>query len=164
MGIDKAKAEIKKLREEIRHHDYCFYGLSKSGVSVREYEGLMLRLKRLEEEFPVLFILDSPTQKVSGGVQEGFKTVRHRQKMLSLDNVYSFPELKDWAQRVRKGLSTDEAVEYAVEPKIDGLSANLTYQDGVLTVGSTRGDGETGEDVTVNLRTIRAVPLRLKSD
>ena len=164
MGIDKAKAEIKKLREEIRHHDYCYYVLSQSEVSDREYDGLMLRLKRLEEEFPVLITLDSPTQRVSGGVQEGFKTVRHRQKMLSLDNVYSFPELKDWAQRVRKGLSPDEAVEYAVEPKIDGLSANLTYQDGVLTVGSTRGDGETGEDVTVNLRTIRAVPLRLKSD
>lgn len=163
MGIDKARAEIEKLREEIRHHDYCYYVLSQPEVSDREYDGLMLRLKRLEAEFPVLVTLDSPTRRVSGGVQEGFKTVRHRQKMLSLDNVYSFPELKDWAERVCKGLSLDEPVEYVVELKIDGLSANLTYQDGVLTVGSTRGDGEMGEDVTINLRTIRAIPLRLKS-
>ncbi len=163
MGIDKARAEIERLREEIRHHDYCYYVLSQPEVSDREYDGLMLRLKRLEEEFPVLVTLDSPTQRVSGGVQEGFKTVRHRQKMLSLDNVYSFPELKDWAERVCKGLSLNEPVEYVVELKIDGLSANLTYQDGVLTVGSTRGDGEMGEDVTINLRTIRAIPLRLKS-
>ena len=163
MGIDKARAEIERLREEIRHHDYCYYVLSQPEVSDREYDGLMLRLKRLEEEFPVLVTLDSPTQRVSGGVQEGFKTVRHRQKMLSLDNVYSFPEIKDWAERVCKGLSLNEPVEYVVELKIDGLSANLTYQDGVLTVGSTRGDGEMGEDVTINLRTIRAIPLRLKS-
>ncbi len=164
MGIDKARAEIERLREEIRHHDYCYYVLSQPEVSDREYDGLMLRLKRLEEEFPVLVTLDSPTQRVSGAVHEGFKTVRHRQKMLSLDNVYSFPELKDWAERVCKGLSLNEPVEYVVELKIDGLSANLTYQDGVLTVGSTRGDGEMGEDVTINLRTIRAIPLRLKSD
>lgn len=163
MGIDKVRAEIEKLREEIHHHDYCYYVLSQPEVSDREYDGLMLRLKRLEAEFPVLVTLDSPTRRVSGGVQEGFKTVRHRQKMLSLDNVYSFPELNDWAQRVCKGLSLDEPVEYVVELKIDGLSANLTYQDGVLTVGSTRGDGEMGEDVTINLRTIRAIPLRLKS-
>ena len=163
MGIDKARAEIERLREEIRHHDYCYYVLSQPEVSDREYDGLMLRLKRLEEEFPVLVTLDSPTQRVSGAVHEGFKTVRHRQKMLSLDNVYSFPELKDWAERVCKGLSLNEPVEYVVELKIDGLSANLTYQDGVLTVGSTRGDGEMGEDVTINLRTIRAIPLRLKS-
>jgi len=163
MGIDKAKAEIEKLREEIRHHDYRYYALSQPEVSDREYDGLMLRLKRLEAEFPSLAALDSPTQRVSGGIREGFKTVRHRQKMLSLDNVYSFPELKDWAGRVCKGLSLNEPVEYVVELKIDGLSANLTYQDGVLTVGSTRGDGEMGEDVTVNLRTIRSIPLRLKS-
>ena len=162
--MDRVKKEIERLRLLIQHYDHCYYVLSQPEVSDKEYDGCMLKLKRLEAEFPSLITLDSPTQRVSGGIQEGFKTVQHRQKMLSLDNVYSFPELKDWAQRVRKGLSLDEAVEYVVELKIDGLSANLTYQDGVLVVGSTRGDGETGEDVTVNLRTIRAIPLRLKSD
>ena len=163
LGMDKAKKEIEGLRSLIRHYDYCYYVLSQPEVSDKEYDGLMLGLKKLEEEFPGLITLDSPTQRVSGGIQEGFKTVRHPQKMLSLDNVYSFAELKDWDGRVRKGLGPDQTVEYVVEPKIDGLSANLTYQDGVLTVGSTRGDGEMGEDVTVNLRTIRVIPLRLKS-
>lgn len=164
LGMDRAKKEIERLRLFIQHHDYRYYVLSQPEVSDKEYDGCMLKLKRLEAEFPSLITLDSPTQRVSGGIQDGFKTVRHRQKMLSLDNVYSFPELKDWAERVGKGLGPLETVEYVVELKIDGLSANLTYQDGVLVVGATRGDGETGEDVTVNLRTIHSIPLRLKND
>lgn len=164
--MDKSKAgrEIKRLREEIRHHDYCYYVLSQPEVSDKEYDGLMLRLKKLEGELPSLVTLDSPTQRVSGGIQEGFKAVRHRQKMLSLDNAYSFDELKDWDKRLRKSLGRDEPVEYVVELKIDGLSASLIYQDGLLACGLTRGDGEMGEDVTLNLRTIRSIPLRLKSD
>lgn len=163
MDTAQAKKEIKKLRRDIRHHDYRYYVLSQPELSDKEYDGLMRRLKELEEEFPGLISHDSPTQRVAAGIQEGFKTVKHRQKMLSLDNTYSFEELRDWAVRVEKGLDSQK-VEYVAELKIDGVSANLTYENGLLATGATRGDGETGEDVTLNIRTNRAIPLRLETN
>ncbi len=163
IDLSQAKKEIVKLRDEIRHHDYRYYILSEPEVSDKEYDTLMRRLKELEEKFPALIVLDSPTQRVSGGLQKGFKTVGHRQKMLSLDNTYSFEELKEWDARVLKGMG-NEKIEYVVELKIDGISANLTYENGIFARGATRGDGETGEDVTLNLKTIRAIPLKLQSD
>ena len=161
MDAAKAKKELEKLRKEIRHQDYRYYALSQPEVSDKEYDCLMRRLKELEDKFPGLVTPDSPTQRVSGAIQEGFKTLRHRQKMFSLYNTYSFDELRDWAERVHKGLDS-EKIEYVAELKIDGVSVNLTYEFGLLVSGATRGDGETGEDVTLNIKTIRAIPLRLE--
>ncbi|MDD5553935.1 MAG: NAD-dependent DNA ligase LigA [Candidatus Omnitrophica bacterium] len=155
------KQEIEKLREDIRRHDYLYYVLSRPEISDKEYDDLMKRLKELEEKYPQLKTEDSPTVRVSGGVLEGFKTIRHRQKMYSLDNTYSFEELKDWDKRVARGLRAGEKIDYVIEHKIDGVSANITYEKGRLSAGATRGDGETGEDVTQNIKTIRAVPLVL---
>lgn len=153
------KKEIEKLRQEIRRHDYRYYVLSDPKVSDKEYDQLLSRLKELEQAHPEFKNADSPTVRVSGGLLAGFKTVRHRQKMLSLDNTYSFEELLEWDERVRKGLGQEP--EYVVELKIDGVSANLTYEKGRLVAGATRGDGETGEEITGNIRTIRAIPLLL---
>jgi DNA ligase (NAD+) len=155
------KKKIEELRDRIRHHDYKYYCLSQPEISDREYDELMRKLKKLEEEYPQYKSKDSPSVRVSGGILPGFDTVRHRQKMFSLDNGFSFTELKDWAQRVHKGLGRDK-VEYVVELKIDGVSANITYEKARLAIGATRGDGETGEDVTANIKTIRAIPLLLR--
>ncbi len=155
------KQAIQSLREQIRRHDYLYYVLSQPKLSDKEYDDLMRRLKDLEDRHPEFKSDDSPTVRVSGLVSEGFKTVRHRQKLFSLDNTYSYAELKDWDTRLRKGLGKDEKVEFVVELKIDGVSANLTYARGKLTVAATRGDGETGEEVTQNIKTMRAIPLAM---
>ena len=160
MEINLAKKEIEKLRREILRHDYNYYALSQPKISDKEYDCLIRRLKELEGAFPGLVSADSPTQRLTPVIQEEFKVIRHRQKMLSLDNVYSFEELKEWGLRVEKGLGGGKA-EYAAELKVDGLSANLTYENGLLVSGGTRGDGENGEDVTANIKTIRSIPLRL---
>jgi len=158
------KNKIESLRKAIRHHDYLYYGLSSPKISDREYDLLLNELKDLEDSNPQFKSEDSPTVRLGGGVLEAFQTVKHRQKMLSLDNTYSIEELKDWFERVDKGLGVSEKAEYVVELKIDGVSANLTYQEGKLVIGSTRGDGETGEDVTGNIKTIRAIPLILRGE
>lgn len=155
------KQQIEKLREEIRHHEYRYYALSQPEISDKEYDELLRKLKGLEEKYPDLVTPDSPTQRISGEAVLAFKTVRHSVKMLSLDNTYSFDELKDWDERVYKGLHRGENAEYVAELKIDGVSISLTYQKGLLKIGATRGDGETGEDVTLNLKTISAIPLKL---
>lgn len=159
MQAEKIKKEIEKLRGQIRRHDYVYYVLAQPEISDKEYDDLMRRLKDLEDKYPQFKTADSPTVRVSGAVLEGFKTVKHKQKMLSLDNTYSFEELKDWEERVRKGLGINAKVEYIVELKIDGVSANIAYKEGKLSIGATRGDGETGEDVTENIKTIRSIPL-----
>ena len=154
------KKEIEKLREQIRYHDYRYYVLSQPEISDKEYDVLLRKLIDLEDEFPEFKSEDSPAVRVSGGILEGFKTIKHKQKMFSLDNTYSFEELKDWEERVKKNLGS-EKIEYVVELKIDGVSANISYNKGSLNTGATRGDGETGEDVTQNIKTIRAIPLIL---
>jgi len=158
IGIRK---KIEGLREKIRHHDYLYYVISQPEISDKEYDELLKQLQGLEDKYPQYKTADSPTLRVGGAVLEGFATVKHRQKMVSLDNTYSIDELKDWDERVHKGLGRSESVEYVAELKIDGLSANLTYEKGKLTIGATRGDGETGEDATANIKTIRAIPLVL---
>ena len=160
MTTEETRNKIEKLRDEIRRHDYLYYVRSQPVISDKEYDSLMEQLNGLEAKFPELKTGDSPTVRVSGGMLDSFKTVKHKQKMLSLDNTYSFDELKDWQGRVGKVLG-NERREYAVELKIDGLSANITYRRGKLVVAATRGDGETGEDVTGNIKTIRAIPLVL---
>ncbi len=158
------KKTIEALREEIRRHDYLYYVLSQPNISDKEYDSLISKLKELEDENPKFKSNDSPTMRVADGILEGFNKVKHRQKMLSLENTYSFEELREWVERVHKGLGENEKIEYVVELKIDGVSANLTFKQGSLVMGLTRGDGEAGEDVTQNLRTIRAIPLKLLGD
>lgn len=164
MSVEKIKKEIERLKEEIRRADYQYYVLSEPEISDKEYDTLMKRLEGLEKKYPQLVTADSPTQRVSGGLVEGFATVKHKEKMLSLDNTYSIEELKMWQDKIRRMLKKDASIDYMVEPKIDGVSCALTYEKGILTLGATRGDGQTGEDVTANIKTIKAIPLRLRGD
>ena len=163
----EAKQRIAELSDEIREHDHRYYVLDKPSISDAAYDKLLRELKSLEEEHPELRLADSPTQRVAGGLRAGFKKVKHLRPMLSLDSLMNEQEAREFDERVRRGLGLDEGlfagdVAYMAEPKFDGLSVELVYEDGVFTRGSTRGDGEVGEDVTENLRTIRAIPLRLR--
>jgi DNA ligase (NAD+) len=155
------KNKINLIREKLRKHDYSYYVLSQPQVSDKEYDDLMSELKALEDKYPQLRTADSPTQRLSSGISAGFKTVKHRAGMFSLDNTYSIDELISWDERLRKGLGNHCVYEYVVELKIDGVSANLTYLKGRLAIGATRGDGKTGEEITANIKTIRAIPLAL---
>lgn len=155
-----AKKRIDELRKEIRRHDHLYYVEAAPQISDRDYDRLYAELKKLEDEHPDLLTPDSPTQRVGGQPIEGFKTVRHAQPMLSIDNTYSEDELREFDKRIRK-LLPGEAIEYVVELKIDGVAMSLVYEHGQFTVGVTRGDGEVGDDVTHNLRAIREVPLSL---
>lgn len=159
-----ARATIEKLKDEIRRHDLNYYVLDNPEISDRDYDALMERLLKLERAHPQFVTPDSPTQRVGSEPAEGFETVRHKRKMFSLDNTYTVEEVREWDERVRRGLGNNEKIEYVSELKIDGVSVNLTYKDGVLKAGALRGDGETGEDVTSNIKTIRAIPLKLLGD
>jgi DNA ligase (NAD+) len=155
--------EIEKLREEIRHHDELYYVNNSPEISDREYDELLEQLQKLEQANPELITPDSPTQRVGGRPAEGFPEVVHSRQMLSLDNSYNIDELRAFDERCRR-LAEGRPLGYVAELKIDGLSLSLQYADGLLVRGVTRGDGRIGEDVTQNARTIRSVPLRLKSD
>src|SRR5688572_28620491 len=155
---------IEELRRQIRYHEERYYILNDPELADAEFDALMHELERLEAEHPDLVSADSPTQRVGGRVAAGFETVEHAEPMLSLDNAYSEEELRAFDERVRKWLATADPVDYVAELKIDGVSIALTYADGVLMRAATRGDGARGEDVTFNLRTIRAIPLRLGGD
>lgn len=154
---------IHALREQIRHHERLYYEQDAPEISDPEFDALMRELRALEEAHPELRSPDSPTERVGGQPVDGFAVVAHRAPMLSLDNAYSDEELRAFDERVRKGLglAADALVDYVAELKIDGLSIALTYEDGVMVRAATRGDGERGEEVTANIRTIRAIPLRL---
>jgi len=160
---------IRQLRDEIRHHEELYYIQNAPEVSDEAFDRLLHELERLEQEHPDLVTSDSPTQRVGGRTVAGFGTVEHVVPMLSLDNAYNDEELKAFDERVRKGAGVGDAagaavaeVAYVAELKIDGLSIALTYEDGRLVRGATRGDGVRGEDVTANARTIRAIPLALR--
>jgi DNA ligase (NAD+) len=157
---------IHALREQIRHHEDRYYLENAPEIADAEFDALMAELAGLERDHPALIRPDSPTQRVSGRVADGFASVAHAAPMLSLDNAYSEDELRAFDERVRRGLAksgnASEAVEYVAELKIDGVSIALTYEDGLLTRGATRGDGTRGEDVTHNVRTVRVIPLRLR--
>jgi DNA ligase (NAD+) len=156
----KIRKEAEKLRREIREHEYRYYVLDEPTISDRKFDQLMDRLKELEKQHPELVTGDSPTQRVGGEPREGFRQVRHPSPMMSLDNSYSYEELRDFDRRARE-LAEREKIEYVTESKFDGLSMSLVYEDGVLARGVTRGDGTTGEDVTANIRTIRSIPLQV---
>jgi DNA ligase (NAD+) len=149
-----------KLRASLEEHNYRYYALDAPTVSDAEYDALFRELQALESEYPALATPDSPTQRVGGQALSAFETVTHRVPMLSLNNAFSDAEAEAFDRRVREALKID-AVEYEVEPKFDGLAVSLAYERGALKDGATRGDGYTGEDVTANLKTIGAVPLRL---
>lgn len=155
--------EIADLRREILEHDYRYYTLSEPVISDVEYDKLMRRLRELEAERPDLVTPDSPTQRVSGQVAEGFEEYYHKRPMLSLDNSYSIEDLRAWAKRCEK-LAGGRAFDYVAELKIDGLSISLIYEEGRLARAVTRGDGFRGEVVTANAKTIRSIPLRIKDD
>jgi len=157
------RRQVEELRERIRFHDYRYYVLNQSEISDAEYDELMRQLKQLEERDPELVTPDSPTQRVGGMPHEAFRPIRHRVPMLSLDNAYNTEELEAWHQRVVKGLDGAKHT-YTTELKIDGVGIALTYARGLLVQAATRGDGETGEDVTANAKTIRAIPLRLRDE
>ncbi len=157
---------IEELRRLIRHHEELYYIHNTPEVSDAEFDDLLHELERLEADNPDLVTAESPTQRVSGRVAAGFASVRHVEPMLSLDNAYSEEELRAFDDRVRRGIAEfapdNGTIQYVAELKIDGLSLALTYENGVLVRGATRGDGVEGEDVTPNVRTIRAIPLRLR--
>ncbi len=155
-----AATEIDALRKKIRKHEQLYYVLDQPEISDAEFDKLMKRLQALEAEHPKLASADSPTQRVGGAPREGFQTVRHSRPMMSLDNAFSYDELREFDRRVRE-LTGRESVDYIVEHKFDGLSMSLGYENGVFVRAVTRGDGTTGEDVTPNVRTIRSVPLQV---
>lgn len=159
---DPAK-QIDSLRDEIRHHEYLYYVLDRPDISDFEFDKLMQQLQQLEGEHPKLITPDSPTQRVGGKPREGFVKVRHSSPMLSLDNTYSEEELRAWERRVHE-LTGSRNVDYVCELKLDGMSLSLGYDDGQLVRGLTRGDGTTGEDVTLNVRTVRSVPLSVPKE
>ncbi len=155
-----AKKEITSLTEQINHHSELYYQKSKSEISDFEFDQLLAKLNALEKEFPELRLPDSPTQRVGGTITKEFKTVVHQYPMLSLGNTYSEEELNDFDARVAKGLDGDP-YEYFCELKFDGVSISVTYENGVLVRGVTRGDGTRGDDVTNNVKTIRSLPLKV---
>jgi len=155
--------KIEALRDKIRHHEYLYYVLDNPEISDQDFDRLMQQLKDLEAEHPSLITPDSPTQRVGGKPREGFVKVRHSSPMLSLDNTYSEEELRTWERRVHE-LSGRKDVDYVCELKLDGMSLALIYENGTLARGVTRGDGTTGEDVTLNVRTVRSIPLSIDRD
>ena len=159
---DAAK-KIEALREKIRRHEYLYYVVDRPEISDAEFDELMRELKGLEAEHPDLITADSPTQRVGGKPREGFVKVPHSSPMLSLDNTYNEEELRDWERRVHE-LSGRQDVDYVCELKLDGMSLALIYEDGKLVRGITRGDGSVGEDVTLNVRTVRSVPLSISKE
>lgn len=162
MNIQEAKIEIEKRTNELNEHNYNYYVLDHPTISDYEYDQMMNKLIEIEKEFPELMQSDSPTQRVGGVALESFNQVTHTVPMLSLDNSYNQGDLLDFDGRTRKVL--DEEVEYVVEPKIDGLSVTLSYENGVFVRGATRGDGYIGENITQNLKTIKTIPLRLSEN
>ncbi|WP_207886491.1 NAD-dependent DNA ligase LigA [Pseudomonas sp. 30_B] len=169
-----AAERIAQLRSELDDHNYRYYVLDEPSVPDAEYDRLFLELKALETEHPELITPESPTQRVGGAAASAFGEVRHEVPMLSLGNAFEEQDLNDFDRRVREGLADQlpsadlfgggAEVEYSCEPKLDGLAVSLLYENGLLTRGATRGDGTTGEDISVNVRTIRNVPLRLKGE
>jgi len=165
------RAEIEKLREEIRRHDYLYYVEARPEISDRQYDKLFDRLKELERDHPDLVTPDSPTQRVGGEPVKGFSPVAHDVAMLSVDNTYSEPELAEFDKRVRNGLISAGSIKpgarpggfhYLVDPKIDGVAVSLRYEGGALVLAATRGDGRQGDDITNNVKRIRSAPLRLR--
>jgi DNA ligase (NAD+) len=162
METESASKRIDELRELINYHNRRYYQLDDPEISDVEYDRLMKELTDLEAQFPEIDISDSPTQRVGAAPLEKFNTVWHLEKMLSLANAFSEQDILDFDERIKRSLGRQENVAFVIEPKLDGTAVNLIYDNGSFAVGATRGDGEKGEDITQNLKTIRTIPLRMK--
>ncbi|MDQ3879457.1 MAG: NAD-dependent DNA ligase LigA, partial [Actinomycetota bacterium] len=155
-----ARKRARELRDAIDYHSYRYHVLDDPEIADAEYDALNRELVEIEEAFPDLVTPDSPTQRIGAPPSDLFAPVRHRSRMMSLDNCFSLEELQAWGTRVERGIGKADA--FACEVKMDGIAVNLIYEGGVLVKGATRGDGSTGEDITANLKTISAVPLKLR--
>lgn len=165
MELEKARKQVKELREKLEYYAKLYYDMDNPAITDYEYDMMMNKLKALEKEFPELITKDSLTQKVGGHVKEGFKQVTHEVPLQSLQDIFSFDELREFDNRVRKvAEENNEELKYVVETKIDGLSTALKYENGILVQGATRGNGLIGEDVTDNLKTIAHIPKKLNED
>ena len=164
MTEQQAKQRIEKLKKLIRHHRYLYHVLDKQEISESALDSLKKELFGLEQQFPEFITPDSPTQRVGGQPLEEFEKVKHPEPMLSINDAFSEKDMEDWLERISKLLTPEEIekIDFHCEPKLDGLAIELIYENGILKVGSTRGDGVTGEDVTQNLKTIEAIPLKLR--
>ncbi|WP_257276283.1 MULTISPECIES: NAD-dependent DNA ligase LigA [unclassified Endozoicomonas] len=161
LSLKEAQQQAQGLREQINDHNYRYYVLDDPIIADASYDRLMQQLKSIEADFPELITPESPTQRVGAAPLKVFGQIRHELPMLSLDNAFNEDDLNDFDRRVRERLGTDSAVEYACEPKLDGIAVSLLYEKGALMRGATRGDGTTGEDITLNVRTIATIPLKL---
>jgi len=164
MNETQARGEIERLSALLHHHNYRYYSLDDPEISDRDYDRLLRQLQQLEAQFPQLVAVDSPTQRVGAAPLEGFAEVVHLTPMLSLDNAFSDSEVTDFDQRIRERLNRAEPVAYTCEPKLDGVAVSLLYRGGRLAQAATRGDGQRGENITVNVRTIPCIPLRLHGE
>jgi len=162
LTLEEARLRVEELREEIRKHNYYYYVLDSPIISDAQYDRLLRELQELEERFPELYDPTSPTQQVGAPPLEEFRQVRHTLPMLSLANAFDEEEVREFDRRVKRLLGNEVEVEYLAEPKYDGVAVELVYEDGIFTIGATRGDGEVGEDVTLNLKTIKSIPLVLR--
>lgn len=161
--MSKVKNRHSELKQIISYHDHLYHTLDQPQISDYEYDQLFTELKNLERDHPDLDVSDSPTQRVGSAPLAAFQKADHRRPMLSLSNTYNQDELKEFDEKVKKFLATDREIEYLAEPKFDGLALEIIYENGILTKALTRGDGITGEDVTTNVKTIRNVPLKLRT-
>src|ERR1700681_2266558 len=160
----RAAARAAELRQTLERYNYRYHALDDPEVPDAEYDRLMLELRALEAEHPELVTPDSPTQRVGAAPVAAFGAVKHRLAMLSLDNAFSDQEVRDFDRRIRERLDGRAPIRYSAEPKLDGLAISARYENGVFVQGATRGDGETGEDVTQNLRTVTSLPMKLRTD
>ncbi|MDR3092897.1 MAG: NAD-dependent DNA ligase LigA [Endomicrobium sp.] len=160
--MENIQSRIDYLRKELLRHNSLYYEKNNPEISDSEYDSLVKELERIERENPLFASSNSPTQKVSGFASSSFEQVKHSSPMLSLDNTYSQEETAKWYERIKKNLD-NKNIEFTIEPKVDGVSASLTYINGILITGATRGDGETGEDITENIKTIKNVPHKLET-
>ena len=160
----KISATIKSLRKQINDHNYQYYVLDDPIISDSEYDKLLKELELIEKKYPEFIVPESPTQRIGAQPVESFGTVTHSITMMSLANAMSDDELKAFDKRLKKKLNSTEEIEYVIEPKLDGLAVELIYENGKFVNGSTRGDGNTGEDITSNLKTIKGIPLILRDD
>jgi DNA ligase (NAD+) len=158
---DDIASEVAALRKQLNHHNYCYYALDDPQIPDAEYDRLFRQLQQLEQSHPELITVDSPTQRVGSEALDSFTQVTHEMPMLSLDNAFSDDELSQFNKRIQERLKNNDIIEYACEPKLDGIAVSLIYEEGVLIQGATRGDGRTGENITLNIRTIDSIPLRL---
>jgi DNA ligase (NAD+) len=162
MNVAQVKSEIDRLVNELNHHNQLYYVQNQPEISDFEFDQLLKKLEKLEIEFPEFASENSPTKRVGGDLTKKFQAISHRYPMLSLSNTYSEEEITDWENRIKK--SIDEEIEYVCELKYDGVAIGIRYENGQLSAAVTRGDGEKGELVTTNVRTIRTIPLQLQND